>query len=103
MTTQEAIENADRIRRILRFRVESSGTLDYASNVGMLDALEVIIRAAEENEARKLAERLYNADSCEGCPVSQYCTDFITAPCSPEHFYHNQHYLIEAAKKEGTT
>lgn len=103
MTTQEAIEKADRIRLILRFRVESSGTLDYDSNVGMCDALESLIRAAEENEGRKLAEKwAHEIGSCHKCPIHDDCANQYKM--KPFCDYPDMHLdlWVESAKKEGT-
>ena len=103
MTVQEAINASGSTRWMLKRALDKSGTLDYQGNRDACDALEVLIRAAEENEGRKLAEKwAHYLVTCKGCPVISYCDRRPRKKAMCDYPDMHIDLWIEAAKKEVT-
>lgn len=88
MTTQEAISKvSDSIKGL-----EGRDTATV-----LISAVSIILRAAEENEGRRLAEKWDKEPYCIGCPLEEACLMFA---CQVDKFEQYREAWIEAAKKE---
>jgi len=96
MTVQEAINDAKYVLK-KEAHLYANDLLRYPISPTKREWIGVLIRAAEENEGRKLAEK-WKADSCRGCPIDCHDED-SDMPCCMANKY--LELWVEAAKKVG--